>query len=721
MTQSSPQLTAAPPPPQPRQSAFSRLQEIGKALMLPVAVLPAAGILLGLGAALNDKSYTWYDSIPEWLHFVGKLMVGASDVIFGNLPIIFAMGVAVGLSGGAGVAALAALVGFLVMNSTMSAWLGLGDAEAFAAAKENQPGGYANVLGIPTLQTGVFGGIIMGILAAWLYNRYKDIRLPQWLGFFAGRRFVPIVTAASAIFLGIALTFLWPPVQQALNAFSNFAVNEQPTLAAGLFGFINRLLIPFGLHHIWYQPFWFIAGEYTNPATGEIVHGDMTRYLAGDRSAGTFMTGFFPIMGYALPAAALAIYQEARPERKAAVGGIMVSAALTSFLTGITEPIEFAFMFVAPVLYVFHAAMTGLSFMLMHMFNVHAGFTFSGGFIDYMLLWPKSTNAILVPLFGLAFAAIYYTVFRFLIRKMNLATPGREVEEAEAVAAGPAVVPSGEREEAVEILRAFGGPNNIQNLDACITRLRVTVNDKSQVSKARLQQLGAAGVLEMGNSVQAVYGTRSDRIKETMQQVIAEGGYTAAPVAAPMSAPVTATPAAVVPQPAVPQQAVSQPVAAPRLVPTQDPVSASLPGLPSDWVMPLSGRMVPLSAVPDEVFSSGMMGQGFAIEPDSGEVRSPVTGEVVTLFPTHHAIGLRADNGLEVLVHVGVDTVNLQGEGFVPLVKQGDRVTAGQTLLRADLNAIRSRVPSLVTPVLFTNLDDSQRVELDGEGRVRIH
>lgn len=690
-----PSPSAAPPPTPQRKSAFSRLQEIGKALMLPVAVLPAAGILLGLGAALNDKSYTWYDSIPGWLHFVGKLMVGASDVIFGNLPIIFAMGVAVGLSGGAGVAALAALVGFLVMNSTMSAWLGLGDAEAFAAARENQPGGYANVLGIPTLQTGVFGGIIMGILAAWLYNRYKDIQLPQWLGFFAGRRFVPIVTAAAAIFLGIALTFLWPPVQQALNAFSNFAVNEQPTLAAGLFGFINRLLIPFGLHHIWYQPFWFIAGEWTNPATGEIVQGDMTRYLAGDRSAGTFMTGFFPIMGYALPAAALAIYQEARPERKAAVGGIMVSAALTSFLTGITEPIEFAFMFVAPVLYVFHAAMTGLSFSLMHLFDVHAGFTFSGGFIDYMLLWPKSTNAALVPLFGLAFAAIYYAVFRFLIRKMNLATPGREVEDAETVAAGPAPVPAGEREEAVEILRAFGGPSNIQNLDACITRLRVTVNDKSQVSKARLQQLGAAGVLEMGNSVQAVYGTRSDRIKETMQQVIAQGDYTAAPVAA-------AAPAA-------------QPV------PTQEPVSAPRPGLPSDWVMPLSGRAVPLSAVPDEVFSSGMMGQGFAIEPDSGEVRSPVTGEVVTLFPTHHAIGLRADNGLEVLVHVGIDTVNLQGEGFVPLVKQGDRVTAGQTLLRADLNAVRSRVPSLVTPVLFTNLDDSQRVELDGEGRVRIH
>lgn len=694
-TPTTPQVVAPPPHASgtpPRKSAFSALQEIGKALMLPVAVLPAAGILLGLGAALNDPSYTWYASIPEWLHFVGKLMVGASDVIFGNLPIIFAMGVAVGLSGGAGVAALAALVGFLVMNSTMSAYMGLGDAEAFAAAKAAQPGAFATVLGIPTLQTGVFGGIIMGILASWLYNRYKDIQLPQFLGFFAGSRFVPIVTAASAIVLGIALTFLWPPIQAALNAFSNFAVNEQPTLAAGLFGFVNRLLIPFGLHHIWYQPFWYIAGDYTN-AAGDVVHGDMTRYLAGDKSAGTFMTGFFPIMGYALPAAALAIYQEARPERKAAVGGIMISAALTSFLTGITEPIEFAFMFVAPVLYVFHAAMTGLSFMLMHLFNIHAGFTFSGGFIDYMLLWPKSTNAIMVPLFGLGFAAIYYAVFRFLIRKMNLATPGREVEEEGVAAAGPATVPVSEREEAVEILRAFGGPDNISNLDACITRLRVTVKDKSQVSKVRLQQLGAAGVLEVGNSVQAVYGTRSDRIKETMQQVIAQGGYTAASAA---------------------------PVAAPAPVPVEHPVSAAHPTLPADWVMPLQGHVVPLSHVPDEVFSGGMMGQGFAIEPSSGEVRSPVTGEVVTLFPAHHAIGLRADNGLEVLVHVGIDTVNLGGEGFSPLVRQGERVSAGQPILRADLDAIRFRVPSLITPVLFTNLDDSQRVELGSEGQVYI-
>ena len=676
----------------PKKGAFSALQEIGKALMLPVAVLPAAGILLGVGSALNDKSYTWYASIPDGLHFVGKLMVGASDVIFGNLPIIFAMGVAVGLAEGAGVAALAALVGFLVMNSTMSAYMGLGDADTFNKLKAAQPGAFSNVLGIPTLQTGVFCGILMGILAASMYRRYKDIQLPQFLGFFAGRRFVPIVTAALAIVVGILLTYIWPVFQHGLDIFSNWAVNKQPTLASGLFGFINRLLIPFGLHHIWYQPFWFIAGDYTDPVTHQVVHGDMTRYLAGDKSAGTFMTGFFPIMGYALPAAALAIYQEARPERKAAVGGIMISAALTSFLTGITEPIEFAFMFVAPVLYVFHAAMTGISFMLMHIFNVHAGFTFSGGFIDYMLLWPKSTNAILVPLFGLAFAAVYYVVFRALIRKSNLATPGREPEEVSAVSA-PAIIPTGEREEALEILRAFGGPENISNLDACITRLRVSVNDKALVNKARLQQLGAAGVLEVGNSVQAVYGTRSDRIKETMRAVVADGAYSHA-------APAETAPA---------------PVAAPT-PPALAPLS-----LPDNFRLPLAGRVLPLSEVPDEVFASKMMGEGFAIMPEvseRAEVLSPVSGEVLTLFPTRHAVGLRADNGLEILIHVGLDTVNLGGEGFEALVQQGERVSAGQPLLRVNFSAIANKVPSLITPVIFTNLEGAA-VEVS-EGGVRL-
>lgn len=608
------------------------------------------------------------------------------------------------------------------MNATMSAYLGLGDAEKFAELGRAQPGAYATVLGIPTLQTGVFGGIIMGVLSAFLYNRYKDIRLPAFLGFFAGRRFVPIVTAASAIVLGIALTYLWPPVQLGLNAFSNVATEGAPVVSSGIFGFINRLLIPFGLHHIWYQPFWFLAGEYTNPETGAVVRGDLTRYIAGDKSAGIFMTGFFPIMMFALPAAALAMVQEARPERRKVIAGIMVSAALTSFLTGITEPIEFAFMFVAPLLYVFHAAMTGLSFMVMNLLDSHSGFTFSGGAIDYFLLMPKSTRPLLVPIVGLAFAALYYVVFRAAIRRLNLMTPGREAVTTEDSATATVAASGGDRPLALGILRALGGPSNIQNLDACITRLRVTVNDKARVNKGSLQVLGAAGVLEVGNSVQAVFGTRSDQIKEEMRRVIEEGAYTASDE--PAAATVLTKPADAAPAPVPP------PVDAPSAGPVPNPIpqtplagtSSGQPGLPADFALPLVGRVIPLSEVPDPVFSGKMMGDGFAIDPTvtaDAVVRAPFSGEVATLFPTGHAIGLRADNGLEILVHVGIDTVRLNGQGFTRLVAQGDRVTAGQPLLRVDLAGIRDRVPSLVTPVVFTNLEGGQRVEVEGE-RVRL-
>lgn len=708
-----PSASSAPAAPPPRKSAFAALQEIGKALMLPVAVLPAAGLLLGFGAAFNDPSYSWNASIPGWLQFVGTLMVGASNAIFGNLPVIFALGVAIGLAGGAGVAALAALVGFLVMNATMSAYLGLGDAAKFAELGKAQPGAYATVLGIPTLQTGVFGGILMGLLAAFLYNRYKDMRLPAFLGFFAGRRFVPIVTAAGAIVLGIILTYLWPPVQHGLNAFSNVATEGAPVVSSGIFGVVNRLLIPFGLHHIWYQPFWFIAGDYTNPQTGAVVHGDLTRYIAGDRSAGIFMTGFFPIMMFALPAAALAMVQEARPERRSVIAGIMVSAALTSFLTGITEPIEFAFMFVAPLLYVFHALMTGLSFVVMNLLGSHNGFTFSGGAIDYFLLMPKSTRPWLVPVVGLVFAAIYYVVFRAAIRRLNLMTPGREAVTTEDTATAVVSAQGDDRPLALGILRALGGPSNIQNLDACITRLRVTVADRAQVNKGSLQVLGAAGVLEVGNSVQAVFGTKSDQIKEEMRRVIAEGAYTASddPAAATLLTPrEDAVPAPVPPS-------VDEPPAGP--VPRPIPQTpAGHPGLPTNFALPLAGRVLPLAEVPDPVFSGKMMGDGFAIDPDvtSGAVvRAPFTGEVVTLFPTGHAVGLRAENGLEVLVHIGIDTVRLNGQGFTRLVTQGDRVTAGQPLIRVDLAGIRERVPSLVTPVVFTNLAPDQRVEVAGD------
>jgi len=444
---------------------------------------------------------------------VAKLMEAAGDIIFGNLALLFAVGVAIGLAGD-GAAGLAAIVGFLIMNKTMSVWLGV-TPEMVANGQ-----GYANVLGIPTLQTGVFGGIIIGLIAAWAYGKYHNLELPQFLGFFAGKRFVPIVTAVVSLFAGLVLVFVWPFAQDGLNTFSHFMMEKNPTLAAFVFGLIERSLIPFGLHHIFYAPFWFEFGSYTNKA-GTVVHGDQAIFFAQLKdnvalTAGTFMTGKFPFMMFGLPAAALAMYHEARPERRAVVGGLLGSAALTAFLTGITEPIEFAFLFVAPILFAVHAVFAGLSFMTMQLLNVKIGMTFSGGLIDFLLfgVLPGRTQWWLVIVVGLVLAVVYYVGFRFAIRKFNLKTPGREDEVQETSMAQGSELAAG-------ILDALGSESNIKHLDACITRLRVEVLDKSKVDKNELKKLGAAGVLEVGNNVQAIYGPKSDNIKSEIQAVIA--------------------------------------------------------------------------------------------------------------------------------------------------------------------------------------------------------
>ncbi len=386
------------------KKAFGTLQKVGKALMLPVAILPAAGILLAFGNALQNPALI--EKIPAletgWVEMVAKVMEQSGGIVFANLPLLFAVGVAVGLAGGEGVAGLAAIIGYLVMNVTMSVILGV------TADQIGTDPSFANVLGIPTLQTGVFGGIIVGILAAYMYNKYFNIELPSYLGFFAGKRFVPIVTAASALILGIAMTWLWPPVQHGLNAFSHNMIDANRTLAAFIFGVIERALIPFGLHHIFYSPFWFEFGQYVNKA-GELVRGDQRIFFeqikdGAELTAGTFMTGKFPFMMFGLPAAALAIYHEARPENKKVVAGIMASAALTSFLTGITEPIEFSFLFVAPALFAIHTIFAGLSFMLMHILNVKIGMTFSGGVIDYLLFGVCQA----VPLGGSSSRSVLY-------------------------------------------------------------------------------------------------------------------------------------------------------------------------------------------------------------------------------------------------------------------------------------------------------------------------
>jgi len=507
------------------KNAFGVLQKVGKSLMLPVAVLPVAGLLLGLGAT------DFHGYVPA---IVLALMKNAGDVIFGNLPLIFAIGVALGFTENDGVSGIAATIGYLVMTATLG---------VMANLMGMQPD---TIMGIPSIQTGVFGGILAGGLAAWMFNKYYRISLPTYLGFFAGKRFVPIVTAIGAIVLGAILSIVWPPIGNGIKAFSHWAAVSDPRTAATVYGFVERLLIPFGLHHIWNVPFFFEMGSYLDPSTGKMVSGDINRFFAGDHTAG-ILSGAFLFKMFGLPAAAIAIWHTAKPEKKAAVGGMMISAALTSFLTGITEPIEFAFLFVAPVLYFIHACLAASAQFVANTFDMHMGFTFSQGGIDFLmfnLIGDKSTHAWYVFILGPIYAAIYYGVFRFVITKWNLKTPGREDDTAEAVTVSTAGAGGRSR----ELVLAFGGRSNIKSLDACITRLRISVNDPALVNDGKLKALGAAGVVRVGNGIQAIFGPLSENMKTDMQDYLKTAGAEAdlAPGGAPVAAaaPVAATTAA---------------------------------------------------------------------------------------------------------------------------------------------------------------------------------
>ncbi len=662
---------------------FGQLQRVGKALMLPVAILPAAGILLALGNAMHNEQLV---SLAPWLKhevfvILSTIMESAGQVVFDNLPLLFAVGTALGLAGGDGVAALAALVGYLIMNATIGKVMHISIDQIFSFAdgaktlsQANKLPQHALILGIPTLQTGVFGGIIMGALAAWCYNKFYNITLPQFLGFFAGKRFVPIVTSLVAIVTGVVLAFVWPPIQEGLNDLSNFLLNKNLVLTTFIFGIIERSLIPFGLHHIFYAPFWFEFGSYVNQA-GEVVRGDQRIWMAQMKdgvefTAGAFTTGKYPFMMFGLPAAAYAIYRQARPERKKIVGGLMLSAALTSFLTGITEPLEFSFLFVAPILYVLHVLLAGTSFLVMHLLDVKIGMTFSGGFIDYILYgllnWDRTHALYVIPV-GIVYAIIYYFLFTFVIKHMNLKTPGREDEVAETRDTSVERLP-------FDVLDAMGGKDNVKHLDACITRLRVEVLDKAKVDVNALKELGAAGVLEVGNNMQAIFGPKSDQIKHDMA-LIMKGEITS---------------------------------------PSQTTVSEEDEAVHIDGsrsvtiVAPCDGEVIPLSEVPDQVFSGGMMGDGVGFIPRQSEFVAPFHGKVKALFPTKHAIGIESTDGVELLIHIGIDTVKLNGEGFESFVKVGDEVAEGQLLMKVDLEYLQQHAPSIVTPMIVTNLGERQ-------------
>ncbi len=506
------------------QGAFALLQKIGKSLMLPVSVLPVAGILLGVGNAMTKSDVAA-------VHMVGSFMEQGGGAVFGAMPILFAIGVALGLTKNEGTAALAASVGYVVMLGTLGV-LAQVLAQGALPALAIDPQLIKPIMGIKSLDTGVFGGIMVGAVAAALFNRYYKVRLPEYLGFFAGKRLVPILTAFAAMGLALALAVVWPPVARGIAAVSHFASAENPRAAFTIYGVVERSLIPFGLHHIWNAPFFFEVGSFVD-AAGEVVRGEIPRYLKGDPTAGNLAGGYLFKM-WGLPAAGLAMWHCARPEEKARVGGLMMSAALTSFLTGITEPLEFSFLFVAPRLYGMHALLSGAAFAACIGLDIKHGTTFSHGLIDYVLLFSKSHHALWLLVLGPAWALLYYGSFRYMIQKLDLKTPGRELS---GVTADVSV--SQEAGLARELVAAFGGARNLVSLDACITRLRIEVRDVALVDKDRLKQLGSRGTVVIGSGVQSIFGPLSEHYKTEMEEYLRAAGPSADPVSEPCEAEAT--------------------------------------------------------------------------------------------------------------------------------------------------------------------------------------
>lgn len=615
---------------------FGFLQRIGKSLMFPIATLPAAALLLRFGQEdLLD--------IP--------FLAAAGGGILDNLPIIFAIGIAMGLAhDGNGGAALAGAVAYLVLTSAMET---IND----------------------TINMGVFGGIVSGIVAGLLYNKFFDVKFPEWLAFFGGRRFVPIITAAAMTILAAGLGYLWPFVQQGIDAAGEWVLNAG-MLGVGTYGFLNRLLIPTGLHHVINAVVWFDFGTFTD-ASGEVVKGEINRFLKGDPTAGPFLSGFFPIMMFGLPAACLAMYMTAKKAKKAVVGGMLGSIAFTAFLTGVTEPIEFSFMFLSPLLYFVHALLTGASMMIAYAFDVRHGFGFSAGAMDYILNFGIAENPLILLVIGLFMGVLYFVIFYFLILKLDLKTPGREDDEEEGTATHgnePVDV------KAYHTINALGGTENLEAVDYCTTRLRLKVKDADKVNESELKKYGSLGFMKINKTnVQVVIGTTVEFLGDAMKKRLQSGN----------------------PEPAGTTESTTNDVASEEVVEVRELTE-------KEFAMPLDGEIIPLSEVPDDVFAQGMMGTGFGIIPTGDTVYSPFDGKVVTVFPTKHAIGLVTDTGIELLIHVGLDTVKLKGEGFELLVEQGQLIQSGDPLLKLDLAYLGQHSDSMITPVIFTNLEGSQ-------------
>ena len=692
-----------------KDKIFGVLQRVGRSFMLPIALLPIAGLLLGIGSSFTNpttlEAYRLTGIIKEGglLYTLLDIMSKTGGVVFDNLALLFAMGVAIGMAKKEKeVAALSGAIGYLIMNTAISTLISAnGGVDAMTANSTT------TTLGITTLQMGVFGGIIVGLGVAALHNRFYKIKLPQILSFFGGTRFVPIIVSVVYLVVGIFMFYIWPVVQSGIAGLGQLVLNSGYA-GTWIYGIIERALIPFGLHHVFYMPFWQTELGGAMLIDGVTVQGAQNIFFAELASKATeqfsvsatrFMSGKFPFMIFGLPAAAYAMYRAARPEKKRVVGGLLLSAALTSMLTGITEPLEFTFLFVAPIMYAVHCVLAGLSYMLMHILNVGVGMTFSGGLIDLVLFGILQGNTktkwVWIVVVGLIYAIIYYFVFYYMIKGLNLKTPGREADNEETKLYtrndmnnrnSSENVGDGDGTDRVSalIVKGLGGKDNLSDVDCCATRLRVTVVNSDLVLDSVLKESGASGVIHKGNGVQIIYGPQVSVIKSKLEDYLEKGdsGY---------------------------------------LDNNKDnDMERSGHNGEINIFSYMEGKALPLAEVQDEAFSSGALGDGAAIEPSEGRLYAPCDGRVDTVFDTRHAITLISNDGCELLLHIGIDTVELGGTFFEAHVTNGQNIRKGDLLISFDMEKIKAAGYMLTTPVIVCNTDDYKCIELLRTGEVIV-
>ena len=709
-----------------KDKIFSVLQRVGRSFMLPIAILPVAGLLLGIGSSFTNattiETYHLTSILGEGTILNALLMImnKVGSAVFDNLPLIFAVGVAIGMAKKEKeVSALSAVIAYFVMNTAINAMLTitgqiLDNGEIAESVLE---GTITSVCGIQSLQMGVFGGIIVGLGVAALHNKFYRIQLPNALSFFGGTRFVPIISTIVYMFVGILLYFVWPVVQNGIYALGGL-VTGSGYVGTLIFGLIKRALIPFGLHHVFYMPFWQTAVGGTMEVAGQMVQGGQNIFFAQladsaniahfSADATRYFSGEFIFMIFGLPGAALAMYQCAKPEKKKAAGGLLLSAALACMATGITEPLEFSFLFVAPALFAVQVVLAGTAYMIAHMLNIAVGLTFSGGLLDFFLFGILQGNAKtswmrVIPV-GIIYFFLYYFIFKFMIKKFNFKTPGREDDDTETKLytkadvnarreAGQAGAAASEDAVSEAITRGLGGKKNISDVDCCATRLRCTVKDASRVNDGILKATGASGVVHKGQGVQVIYGPNVTVIKSNLEDYLETAPDTYAEAETTESVQETADKT---------QEAKEQKVVE-KIV-----ISSPITGLAAD-----------LATAPDEAFAQKMMGDGAVVTPEDPFVRAPEDGEVAFVFDTKHAIGFVTDSGISLLIHVGIDTVKLNGEGFEALVESGQTVKKGDPMLKLDLEYLKANAPSITSPVLCTELEDNQRIHLLQEGQIK--